>query len=89
MRELANLLGANDNPVDKFVAIWGKSPVWQPDLKGLVDGGFIEGWVEGDPESVGRVTEKFHDALYERFGARAEMFANDKRADDAKKGADA
>lgn len=48
---------------DKVTTDWSRNPVWRPDLKGLITGGWIEGWKDGDPEAIGTVTEKFIEAV--------------------------
>jgi hypothetical protein len=48
---------------DEMTQKWSKNPFWQPNLKGLIEGGWIEGWAFGDKDCVGTVTEKFIEAV--------------------------
>lgn len=48
---------------DDQVKEWGKNPVWRPNILGLAKDGWIDGWVPGDMECVGTVTEKFIEAV--------------------------
>lgn len=79
-KQCAHLMGGDGREMDEYVKVWTKSPFWRPDLRGIVEQGFIEGWVEGEPDAEGRFTEKFHDALYKRFGWKAEIIADQERA---------
>lgn len=50
----------NDSSI---VQEWLKNPFFNADYSGLLAGGFVTGWVYGDGSSVGRVTDKFIDAV--------------------------
>lgn len=48
---------------DEQVKEWGKNPFWRPNILGLAKDGWIDGWVPGDMECVGVVSEKFIEAV--------------------------
>lgn len=48
---------------DEMATGWSRNSVWRPDLKGLITGGWIEGWADGDREAIGTVTPKFIEAV--------------------------
>lgn len=54
-----------DNPILLHCLLYGMAP--------FIEEGFVDGWVWGDKESVGIVTEKFTSALAKSPWARAEV----------------
>jgi hypothetical protein len=53
-------------PTSSWMTGCADNPFWRPDVRGFVEGGWIEGWDRGGPEDaddLGMVTERFIEAV--------------------------